>query len=194
MATHSTVLAWRIPGTGEPGGLPSMGSHRVRHDWSDLAAAAEMFPAKGHNWDPHTQFSDTGTRTLLQWIMVSSLWFKRKTNMTFSEEHHNLVHSNPTIFFQRRDCQCNCSLPYTQILYAAFNRAFSWTLEHDELLPSNRVRQGACRTGLPPWEISWANLAAFNGLAKSHTFSSPQVKNIPHSWIGKTVGNQKAWF
>ena len=40
MATHSSVLAWRIPGTGEPGGLPSMGSLRVRHDWSDLAAAA----------------------------------------------------------------------------------------------------------------------------------------------------------
>jgi len=40
IATHSSVLAWRIPGTGEPGGPPSMGSHRVRHDWSDLAAAA----------------------------------------------------------------------------------------------------------------------------------------------------------
>ena len=40
MATHSSVLAWRIPGTEEPGGLPSMGSHRVGHDWSDLAAAA----------------------------------------------------------------------------------------------------------------------------------------------------------
>ena len=40
MATHSSVLAWRIPGTGEPGGLPSMGSHRVGHDWSNLAAAA----------------------------------------------------------------------------------------------------------------------------------------------------------
>ena len=40
MATHSSVLAWRIPGTGEPGGLPSMGLHRVRHDRSDLAAAA----------------------------------------------------------------------------------------------------------------------------------------------------------
>ena len=39
MATHSSVLAWRIPGTGEPGGRPSMGSHRVRHDWSNLAAA-----------------------------------------------------------------------------------------------------------------------------------------------------------
>ena len=40
MATHSSVLAWRIPGTGESGGLPSMGSHRVGHDWRDLAAAA----------------------------------------------------------------------------------------------------------------------------------------------------------
>ena len=37
MATHSSVLAWRIPGMGELGGLPSMGSHRVGHDWSDLA-------------------------------------------------------------------------------------------------------------------------------------------------------------
>ena len=40
MATHSSVLAWRNPGTGEPGGLPSMGSHRVGHDRSALAAAA----------------------------------------------------------------------------------------------------------------------------------------------------------
>ena len=40
MATHSSVLAWRIPGSGEPGGLLSVGSHRVRHDWSDLATAA----------------------------------------------------------------------------------------------------------------------------------------------------------
>ena len=40
MATHSSVLAWRIPGTAEPGRLPSMGSHRIRHDWSNLAAAA----------------------------------------------------------------------------------------------------------------------------------------------------------
>ena len=40
MATHSSVIAWRIPETGEPGGLPSMGSHRVGHDWNDLAAAA----------------------------------------------------------------------------------------------------------------------------------------------------------
>ena len=44
MATHSSVLAWRIPGMGELGGLPSMGLHRVGHDWSDLAAA------EAHPW------------------------------------------------------------------------------------------------------------------------------------------------
>ena len=47
MATHSSVLAWRIPGTAEPGGLPSVGLHRVRHDWSDLAAAAAAAAACG---------------------------------------------------------------------------------------------------------------------------------------------------
>ena len=47
MAAHSSALAWRIPGTGEPGGLPSIGSHRVGHDWSDLAAAAAM---PNHSW------------------------------------------------------------------------------------------------------------------------------------------------
>ena len=49
--SHSTVLAWRIPGMGEPGGLPCMGSHRVRHDWSDLAAAADYFwPCNQNGW------------------------------------------------------------------------------------------------------------------------------------------------
>ena len=47
MATHSSVPAWRIPGTGEPGGLPSMGLHRVGHDWSDLAAVA----ARPKRWE-----------------------------------------------------------------------------------------------------------------------------------------------
>ena len=41
MATHSSFLGWRIPGTEEPGGLPSMGLHRTGHDWSVLAAAAD---------------------------------------------------------------------------------------------------------------------------------------------------------
>ena len=51
MATHSSVLAWRIPGTGEPGGLPSTGSHRVRHNWSDLAAAANPVGPNRYRFD-----------------------------------------------------------------------------------------------------------------------------------------------
>ena len=46
MATHSSVLAWRIPGTEKPGRLPSMGSHRVGHDRSDLAGAAAVYTLK----------------------------------------------------------------------------------------------------------------------------------------------------
>ena len=48
MATHSRVLAWRIPGMVEPGGLPSMGSHRVRHDWRDSAEAAVCHSLNGY--------------------------------------------------------------------------------------------------------------------------------------------------
>ena len=57
MATHSGTLAWTIPGTAEPGGLQSMGSHRVRHDSSDLAAAAAA------NWDHqyHNSYHLLGT-------------------------------------------------------------------------------------------------------------------------------------
>ena len=55
MATHSSVLAWRIPGTGEPGGLLSLGLHRVRHDWGDLAVAVHnntgiLQPEVGGGW------------------------------------------------------------------------------------------------------------------------------------------------
>ena len=46
MATHSSVFAWRIPGTGEPGGLLSLGLHRVGQDWSDLAASLCLCESK----------------------------------------------------------------------------------------------------------------------------------------------------
>ena len=58
MATHSSVLAWRILGTGEPGGLPSLGSHRVGHNWSDLAAAVPQsnIVFQCQQW-PHPEFT-----------------------------------------------------------------------------------------------------------------------------------------
>ena len=56
MATHSSVVAWRIPGTVEPDGLPSMGLHRVGHDWSDLAAAAAMTNGAGYRFNTIKSF------------------------------------------------------------------------------------------------------------------------------------------
>ena len=55
MATHSSVLAWRISGTGEPGGLPAMGSHRVGHSWSDLATAAEEAEDIKKRWQDYPE-------------------------------------------------------------------------------------------------------------------------------------------
>ena len=70
MATHSSTLAWRIPGTGEPGGLPSMGSHRVGHDWSDLAAAAVWtpdWPVLGHPQSSGQVWSQPHKKEALGW-------------------------------------------------------------------------------------------------------------------------------
>ena len=83
MATHSSVPVWRISGMGEPGGLPSMGLHRVGHYWSDLAAAA----AAGYNdegpflfllclylFSLYTSFPST----LMTWITILSLRYSSK--------------------------------------------------------------------------------------------------------------------
>ena len=76
MATHFSVLAWRIPGTGEPGGLLSMGSHRVGHDWSDSAAAA----AAG------SSLAVKMRTTLFSWFFIFGL-----TPSTFSQPHSQPV-------------------------------------------------------------------------------------------------------
>ena len=90
MATHSSVLAWRIPGMVEPDGLPSMGSHRVGHDWSDLAAAwnawGKFSQCYGHSMAmrkradlkslPDTYFIRThGAKQVFEWMKIFSLFF-----------------------------------------------------------------------------------------------------------------------
>ena len=83
MATHSSVLAWRIPGTGEPSGLPSVGSHRVGHDWSDLAAAAAHLPPTQNAENSSGSFSTTwGPRASTETPVTSSSPF------CFGTVHH----------------------------------------------------------------------------------------------------------
>ena len=93
MATHSSVLAWRIPGTGEPSGLPSTGLQRDRHDWSDLAAAAErlsrrlkqclrykILPAR---WEEFPEQRDTTKALILLMVWLAFL-------MTSSPLHQSI--------------------------------------------------------------------------------------------------------
>ena len=80
MATHSGVLAWRIPGTGEPGGLLSMGSHRVGHDWSNLAAAT------ANHWFPQLRQGTCSGRSLTAcvfWGWRFRTCCSRKTHLTW---------------------------------------------------------------------------------------------------------------
>ena len=86
MATHSSVLAWRIPGTGEPGGLPSMGSHRVGHDWSDLAAAAA-----GYGMDVTDSFWVGGKTVISEIITTSPKMFTSKSLKRVKCEWHREV-------------------------------------------------------------------------------------------------------
>ena len=98
MATHSSVLAWRIPGTGEPGGLQSMGSHRVGHDWRDLTSTVAMFlcnilkcvcinwkrkwqptlvflPGKSHGWRSLAGYSpwDHKESDMTEWLTLRNI-------------------------------------------------------------------------------------------------------------------------
>ena len=75
MATHSSILAWRIPETGEPGGLPSMGSHRVGHNWSDLAEAVAASTTTCEHLTPSELESKT-------WAPKQTQPEEKKTNQT----------------------------------------------------------------------------------------------------------------
>ena len=87
MATHSSVLAWRIPGTVQPGGLPSMGSHRVGHDWSDLAAAAltkyHRLLNNGNLFSRSVEAGSLGSRCwqVQVWFLLKKVWLLRVLQM-----------------------------------------------------------------------------------------------------------------
>ena len=76
MATHSSVLAWRIPGMGEAGGLPPMGSHRVGHNWSDLAAALKKFHRQSLPSPFYSKASCFQASNEQLEIQISELFFK----------------------------------------------------------------------------------------------------------------------
>ena len=119
MATPSSVLAWRIPGMGEPGGLPSIGSHRVGHDWSDLAAAAAGLSRHGtvlvmsvmaerpylhwgfsntwSSWPCKTALASTNgpNPVLLLVKSVSPLWLPISSSFTYASQRFCCLQPSP---------------------------------------------------------------------------------------------------
>ena len=90
MATHSSILAWRIPGTGEPGGLPSMGSHRVGHDWSDAAAAADKNDINRVRYLCFLQWTSLDRKVTVNRMRVWQFHMPRKNLF----EHNTARHAN----------------------------------------------------------------------------------------------------
>ena len=107
MATHSSVLAWRIPGMAEPGGLPSMGLHRVGHDWSDLAAAAAM--------DIYTLlYLKWFTKKLLHGILLKVMWQSGWEGCLGENGYMYIYGRVPSLFTWNKPNIANRRYPYTK--------------------------------------------------------------------------------
>ena len=126
MATHSSVLAWRIPGTGEPGGLPSMGSHRVGHDWSNstAAAAAATWPANDHHNKSSYHWSSYKDVTLLLTVLltlyISYPWLFYNWKLVPLNRLHLFSH---TLFLSSHEqlliilCICDCFSMFVHLVF-----------------------------------------------------------------------------
>ena len=145
MATHSSVLAWRIPGMGEPGGLPSMGSHRVGHNWSDLAAAAAVSRAKLPVFVlgvlillVHVPYSMRG---------VSSPCSRNLTNANIFWDHDNITGITPIeIFLDLSDVSCSKDL----------SQFIKDVLEDQNVVTGDSLwnMSGSVINSWKPWDIS----------------------------------------
>ena len=119
MATHSSVLARRIPGTGQPVELPSMGSHRVGHDWSDLTAAAVAkwvgliyWSVEDGKWEMEKWFERVVWCTQESWILGPSrsvgpfqrlrwpMWVTEGANSHLAGRYLNTSYKMAVIYFE----------------------------------------------------------------------------------------------
>ena len=117
MATHSSVLAWRIPGMGKPGGLPPMESHRVGHNWSNLAAAVAAAEDLMDQLFLIT-YSEYNLNWVVKWRDCISLKGKVKNCVDF---RHRLTKAPFVIYSIQAHSMCwLCS-------YSGFPQGYTWT-------------------------------------------------------------------
>ena len=140
MVTHSSVLAWRIPGKEEPGGLPSLGSHRIRHNWSDLAAAAawarqKFLPSQGL----HLLGIYILVKFLSQQILYHSkrqgriyafeLWYWRSPLDSKEIKPVNAKGNQPWIFIGKTDAEAEAAIIWPSDAKRWLIRKDSWCWE-----------------------------------------------------------------
>ena len=196
MTTNSSVLAWRIPGTEEPGGLPSMGSQRVRHDWSDLAAAAavqsvQLFSGVRLFVTPWTaahqdSMSITNSQSLLKIMPILS---------AMSSNYLLLCRPlllPPSIFLSIR------VFSNKSVIHVRWPKYWSFSFS---ISPSNEY------SGLISFRIDWLNVLAVQGTRKSllqHHSSKTSILQCsvffivqlshPHMTTGKTKALTRCTF
>ena len=146
MATHSSVLAWRIPGTGEPGGLPSMGSHRVGHDWSNLAAAAAEYIV----WNVRLDESQAGIKITRR--NINNLRYADdSTLMAESEEELKSL----LMKVKEESEKAGWKLNTQKIKIMSSGPNISWQIDGETMENSDRLYflglQDHCRWWVQPW-------------------------------------------
>ena len=170
MVTHSSILAWRISGTGEPGGLPTMGLHRVGHDWSDLAAAAE--------WLTYAAILQAKILNICQ--LIKYYWL-RDAKILFCWLLHRMFHfcgcfSSISKSYPIKSYLCNptdCSTSGFPVLHCFLEFAQThvhWVIQssHPLLPPSPPALKISQHQGLFQWIGSSHKVAKVLGLQLQH--------------------------
>ena len=182
MAAHSSVLALRIPGTGEPGGLPSLGSHRVGHNWSDLAAAAAASSLWAH-WNILAY-----AKWHIQWHHDCSERESQKggSGLIPQNRWNNPPTNHPTI-------QCrSCLLRWTAFCLWNVYFCFHFTMAHSWIptyskpstftwwpIPGTHLRPGAWPSFQAPLSCSFITKYINKSILLTHHFASYWIPSAP---------------
>ena len=164
MATHSSVLAWRIPVMGEPCGLPSMGSHRVGHNWSDLAAAAAAAACTVLQMYILSLTSTLNTNFIISNGFCYTTWMSYRWHKTGPKMNSQSSPSRLGFPCLIHKVNGNCILPVTQVNFWSHDLFFLFLfytyyglLENPVTFNFRYIQNSTIKPLLKPW-WQWSSL------------------------------------
>ena len=183
MAPHSSVPAWRIPGTGEPGGLPSMGSHRVGHNWSNLAAAAAEYIMR----DAGLEEAQAGIKIARR--NINNLRYTDDTTL-MAESEEELKSLWMKVKEESEKVGLKLNIEKTKIM--AIGPITSWLIDGERVETVTDFLGGLqnhCRWWLQPW-----NKKALTPWKKSYDQPRKHIKKQRHYFANKGLFSQGYGF